>query len=102
MFWNQHGSCALGAASEAIGTHGVADADPYSSLSRRFPVLTHLVQLPGSQKVECYPLLGVIIHLNDAKGWSREAIAEYVETIEQEYEAQQVTVNQPEEVCSRG
>jgi hypothetical protein len=77
-------SCALRAASDAVGIDAVEiECGPcvnYSVLEHRFPVLRAWVMPPyGGEpaKVE-----GIIYTLNDCRDWTREQIADWVETIE--------------------
>lgn len=79
------GSCTFGAVLEAIG----AEHSPYKShlLRETFPLLAvnNLPSpvLPGVTKylnISC-----AIVDLNDNQGWTRERIADWVETIEKQY-----------------
>lgn len=74
---NARGSCALGAALEAIGVDGT-----YTDVLDHFPISRRYVACPVDY-VE-HVLVGVIRMLNDDHGWSRERIADWVETFEQE------------------
>jgi len=79
--WN---SCALQAAAEA---NGVAwRCFGYVSLRRIYP---HLRVMDGScpQCGAKHSLLRVIWHLNDEHHWTREQIADWIETIERAHEA---------------
>ena len=78
------GTCALGAALEAIG--GLDEDDPLSVkhnllLRRRFPVLLQPLSCPA-----CGGDIGgdemSLAHLNDTHKWSRERIADWLETVE--------------------
>lgn len=100
------GACALGAAVEHLAMRGEIpmeyglcstwNTDP---LEKRFPAMLSNVPPP----CKCEPLEGymhhvsckydgtlmlAIIHLNDEHAWSREAIAEWVEVIENKLEAE--------------
>lgn len=89
------GSCALLAASEAAGVEPI-DLERYRSvnypaLERVFPLLTEVVTLPDcgmkARGIEAQ-LFVAIYRLNDSCGWTREAIADWVETIERQHEPQ--------------
>jgi hypothetical protein len=88
-FHVQGGSCALGAACDAVGlATGRESFDAYaaltfaSRLASAFPVLAR-------RDVRC-PVTGqlvadvgtIIIRLNDLEHWTREQIADWVETLE--------------------
>lgn len=68
-------TCALGAAIQAYG--GLRDADWYTL----WPVLLHVAKCPHCSLTDRTEF--IVIHLNDVVGWTREAIAEWVETQEQ-------------------
>jgi hypothetical protein len=85
-FFADGGSCALGAAFEACG----ALVFPRSSFMgvegiRIFPILTALVEHPITKSIGSLWL--AIVWLNNYDGWTRERIADWVETIEKEMEA---------------
>lgn len=80
-------SCALGAAWEGAGfePEWIFSSSPF--LSRYFPILKVQVKLPAGASVLLSTRRGltmstIIVGLNDLCGWSREAIAEWVKTIE--------------------
>lgn len=90
------GTCALAAAAEALGIAPVLlNVDTgeyvvsYGALSAAFPSLeTHEVALPCKpceytvESEGTRPLQSAIFHLNDSHKWSRERIADWVQTIE--------------------
>lgn len=82
-----HGSCALRAATDALGLHdsvrsGLLD---YSGLIERFSELLQHVHCPGCAALEDQ-LIVTIFHLNDSHRWTREKIADFVETVERSLE----------------
>lgn len=86
-------TCALGAAAECVGILGKClDAGMLQPLYLRFDVLR---AEPGSTFAPCScertavgdELVIQIAHMNDHHKWSREAIAEWVETIENQLDA---------------
>lgn len=75
-------SCALGAAADALG---LADVNKYSRLRATWPVLDQRLGCP----VCGHPpppgtVVAVLWHLNDTHWWTREQIADFVETLESE------------------
>lgn len=84
--WVRGGSCALGAALDAVSETPGAQLDEWDQICRLFPVLRYL----EAAEVRC-PVCGVhstmtvITHLNDQHRWTREAIADWVETLERTY-----------------
>jgi len=81
-------TCALGAALDAIGVEVVAHGEGYNALIWNWPILRMEVATPPALLAidPRYPttrLEAAIVLLNDAAGWTREAIADYVETLEQ-------------------
>ncbi len=82
------GTCAMGAAFEGMGLDpkslDLEICQPIPEVLRELfpPKSVRLCPVCGTQKA-----LGVIVHLNDEHGWTREAIADYVETLEREQEA---------------
>ncbi len=77
-------TCALGAAYVASGLDIVTHTDNYDELIQLYPILSKRV---------IQPLLGTgmeLVHLiywlNDSQRWTREAIADWVQTIEDEAE----------------
>lgn len=114
------GSCALGAAYEADGNKvalvvcgsecacncvQVCDKDgtplpsmtnAYLGLNESFPILKRSVELP----CECmwsWSLMHAIQHMNDDHHWTRERIADWVETVENAQAAEAGNAN-----CTRG
>ena len=76
-------SCALGAACDAAGIDVVAGANntvAYGALRTTWLVLQEYVTHPEWGRRMC--VLDVIYTLNDVCVWSRERIADWVETIE--------------------
>lgn len=95
--------CALAAASEASGIKGIGVMDAYmrvrqsinyNAMEHRYPILTIRVEMPvfGIE----VPLSGAIWRLNDYQSWTREQIADWVETIEAQHEQS----HQPAEVTA--
>lgn len=80
------GRCALGAAADAIGIEDwVNGALDYWQLRQQWPVLNASACCP-----ECFDgemALSVVWHLNDQHRWTRERIADWVETLEQRSES---------------
>lgn len=87
-------SCALGAAYEAIGLM-TPDTDRCNNPSSwhwrtrdAFPLLEEKVSCPIG---DCWrtpdDLAYVTTHLNDEHGWTREAIADWVESVEREQQS---------------
>ena len=74
------GSCAVGAAAEALGVkvdHLTANLDVlYQELARR------RVGCPQCDGTVKFPLLPMIGHINDVHCWTRERIADWVESVE--------------------
>jgi len=78
------GTCALGAAAEAIGR--LSDwgrSHSYNEWRLQWPLLTQAVSGPAGVSIDDPRLLKKITRLNDGYGWTREQIADWVETIEQ-------------------
>lgn len=105
-------SCALAAASEAIGVPGVRELDyasgtirwtvDYTELGKRFPILNETVQGPAvltGDRVERGCLLTAIWMINDTTDMTREQIADWVEGIEAQQPAAAETP-QPELVSA--
>ena len=86
-------SCALQAAAQAVGIPGFSV--PWDELRQEFPILS--VVVPPPDQAGCQPwsstlgLIDIIWRLNDGtpenKPWSRERIADWVETVEKQFEA---------------
>lgn len=92
-----YGSCALGGAFESLC--GVPHFDEHKMtgfLTQRFPILDARAEIPTHPGVPCSLRLGIMM-LNDNSKWSREAIAEWVETVENSLEkaAQKPEVSHP-------
>lgn len=91
-----YGLCALAGAAVAAGLHGCQWSS--RKFKDAFPVLTVDVSLPTSAVVMdghldapvSTSLFDTIWWINDSCHWSREAIAEWVETIENKLEAEAV------------
>ena len=89
------GTCALGAAADAIGILPAADSEPHvlgntiRALRAEWPVLEARVASPGSSALGSALL--AIQGLNDRRHWTREAIADWVEAVEGEHEPQALT-----------
>ena len=93
-FEHRGGTCALGAACEAIGLS--IEVANHAHISERlqslFPVLrTQRVACPVCGRVQHCSLASLIADLNDRHRWTREAIADWVES--QEALAEPVTVD---------
>src|SRR5262245_38820101 len=87
----EQGSCALGAAGEAAGLFRVGDEWKefgYTSLSETWPILyTRSPGCPVCRQSHGDRTLGeTITSLNDIHEWTREMIADWVETIERRHE----------------
>lgn len=81
-----HRTCALGAALDAIGQLDAIGFDALQQLQAAFPILRDTVTLPviaPDPRIARYDLASAIIALNDQCLWTREAIADWVETLEQ-------------------
>lgn len=100
LFCEDGGSCALGAALRAIGS----DISPHwKAIGPKLPLLLARADHPFNdaiqsvyvsrvdQQSEVYEgtLWSVIVSLNNTHRWTRERIADWVETIEREMEAKQ-------------
>lgn len=77
---SHHGTCALQAAAEALGMESVEANCPYVELQEAYPFLNAPGCCPACGRV--YHTMAVIWHLNDHHTWTRESIAEWVDTIE--------------------
>jgi hypothetical protein len=83
-------SCAVRAACDAIG----GDAEmPYTTVAARFGVAAKLpAACPECDRKDFFEGFGtglwVVYHLNDRHRWTRERIADWVETIEAQHEPQ--------------
>ena len=81
------GRCAIGAAFLAIGR---GEEEDYSRIGEAWPMAYGDVVNPITG--ESHVLFGVIRELNDNHEWTRERIADWVETIEAQAEAPQPAV----------
>ena len=94
--WDTKGSCALAAAAEAAGIDrallpfdGRHDLR-YCEIAKRFPISYSDVPCPqcgNSEKQSSFPFQATIYHINDCHLWTRERIADFVETVEAQLEA---------------
>ncbi len=83
MFDDHGGSCAYGAAAEAIGFMRPAGNPIVSGITM---LLCHHPEfrLPITQCPQCHYMMTDAGHLNDTHHWTREHIADWVEGIERE------------------
>jgi hypothetical protein len=79
-YFREGGSCALGAALESTGMNVSATTD--REIAARWPICDQLVQCPVFLRPYLDKLGYIIVELNDVHGWTREAIADWVATIE--------------------
>jgi hypothetical protein len=81
-----HGSCALRAAADAVGIEdGSFGQLDYFALAQRWPVLNVMrPACPACSRTAT--LMCQVYHLNDIHLWKREAIADWVETVERSLE----------------
>lgn len=81
---NKARSCALRAAGDAVGISDYLDSGAlnYAALARRWPILRCPVQHPLAAFAD--DVMSSIYHLNDKRRWTREQIADWVETLESE------------------
>lgn len=86
------GSCALRAACDAVGIHDRLEGlFNYSELAVHFPLLRTLHQsCPVCGRRD--DLMFVSYHLNDAHHWTRERIADWVESLEMQLQEQPAPV----------
>ncbi len=106
--YHSDGACALQAASEACGIVPLAGIHeesplmiPYPQLRRQFPVLDLDMSCCDKrcfQQWNITDMMSVIWHLNDDHRWTRERIADWVETVEN---AQEVKQSEPELVATK-
>jgi hypothetical protein len=78
------GSCALGAAREAMTGTWFGNSCVITWAGMTFPHFPNQQPCPACGIEKSFP--GVVAHINDHHQWSREAIAEWVETIENKLE----------------
>ena len=84
-------SCALAAACDAVGISRVSvEMHPYHNLTERFPLLNKKLMLSVGRNVK-----EEIWHRNDTLKHSREAIADWVETLEKEQPCDTSLTNVP-------
>lgn len=76
-------SCALGAIAEAIGFPYREETSHWDELVARFPILARRVKNPVTHRTDA--MITVVFHLNDGDRWTREHIADWVETVEREF-----------------
>lgn len=77
-----NGRCAIGAALDAVGFYSGAKAHYLDyRLASLFPLADIVVKHPIHRGMMDH-VSGVVVTLNDHHDWSREAIADWVETIE--------------------
>ena len=97
-----NGRCALGAALEAanITIHDIRTSDipnvNFNAACLKWPILNDRVHNPVSGLKS--RLLDVVWILNDCHGWSRDAISDFVESIENEHEAKQMEAKEKQEL----
>lgn len=98
-----NGRCALGAACDAVNYRTVhMGRMSYlldSNIAELFPILSHDVYITSSIGILTLGMMSLgwyITRLNDSYGISREKIADYVESIENELEKQTTTVKEKE------
>ena len=87
------GTCAFGAANEALGRPADHEiVDEWAALCRAESCCPCCGQRPGSLVLDDYELpntAALIVHLNDDHVWTREAIADWVATIEAQHDVPQ-------------
>lgn len=81
------GSCAIGAASEAL-FEGNRFVPGYHEVAEVFPYIEHVsIKCPAesecTDEIGTKPLGSIVVHLNDHHRWTREAIADWLETEEE-------------------
>lgn len=94
--YKNNGSCALGAAREAVGASNAASfvtciVWPWTGTLHNCPVGCDANQIyPGANK-SC--VTTIVVHLNDVHHWTRERIADWVESIEPDAAADVETID---------
>lgn len=87
VYANDGATCALGAAVTAIGSPEIlAIGWPMEFLWNQFPYISRLsAECPVDECQTCAAteFLGVIAHINDEHRWTREQIADWLETEEE-------------------
>ncbi len=79
-FVSRLGTCALGAAIEAVDASVVESSWDPVGLSARFPMLSQPAPCPACSSQQT--LFAVIMHLNDCHRWSRTQVADWVQELE--------------------
>lgn len=72
---NEYGTCAIGGALKAIGVSG-----QYNEALNHWPIAGEIVTNPV--RGDMHLLFGIVRELNDEHEWTRERIADWVESIE--------------------
>jgi len=80
MFLGIRDACALGAAAAAVDIHDGNFIRGSAALRSKFPVLKNQVEIPGRPDLQ-WSLLEMIVHLNDAERWTRERIADWLDSL---------------------
>lgn len=85
-YFSERGTCAIGAIAEARNIRSSVEI-AYLEMAMNL-LVTGTLNCPqcGDRKMT---LSSAVIHLNDAHKWTREAIADWVETVERRAEADQ-------------
>src|SRR6266849_2174886 len=78
-------TCALGALAMGSGFFINGKGVSNVALTKQFPLLTKMVPHP-CQPIMLYEVAIIIMSLNDTHRWSREAIAKWLMTVEQNVE----------------
>lgn len=73
-------TCALGAASEALGEDLLQLQE--DNLHLHYPWGTDYVNCPTCTAAHAGPVFSIIAHLNDFHKWTREQIADWIESID--------------------
>lgn len=82
FFIDEVGTCALGAANEAMGLDATADAAGDMSDDLGLILGCRGVACPVDGCTGDFEEADAIVHLNDKHRWTRERIADWVQTIE--------------------
>ena len=92
--YSKGAACAIGAALYAVGRliERAGDEGNYDAAYQQWPILTRDFINPATGEDE--ELLWIIASLNDSYGWSRERIADWVETIDRRAEADSARTEQ--------
>lgn len=84
----EDGSCALRSAADAVGIGNDKDGIlNYSEIEYRFPITLQPHGCPQCTDRRIIHVEDAIWHLNDTHRWTRERIADWVETIENQHAA---------------